>query len=236
MVRRSDVAVLGGGIMGATLAGALAEQELSTVLIERGAVGGQGATRYSGGIVRVFDPDDAIAELAMASIARTKDTGVGAAFAQSWTRSGVYYVAEMSSEQPLDRFASFCSSHSYPIRILSRRKAAQEYPCLRAGDDGSVIVEVTGGYADVRASSRAAIAQLRRSGVVLENASPVAVRECDDGVEIEFAAGVIAARTFVLLRGAGQRPFIRTYPSASAVSQWCRCKRNHPPLALLSLT
>lgn len=212
MARTFEVAVLGGGIMGATLAGALAELDLSTVLIERGTVGGQGATRYSGGIVRLFDPDDAVAELAIASLARTTDTRVGAAFAESWTRSGVYYATEMPSIQPARAFASFCSAHNYPIRVLSRREAALEYPCVRAGDDGFVIMEESGGYADVRASSRAAIAQLRRSGVVLENACPLALRESDDEIEIEFAAGTIAARALVVAPGSWANVFYRNLP------------------------
>jgi glycine/D-amino acid oxidase-like deaminating enzyme len=182
------------------------------VLIDRGTVGGQGATRYSGGIVRLFDPDEAIRDLAIASLARTADTRTGAAFAASWTRSGVYYASEMASTQPASELASLCAAHNYSVRILSRKKAAGEYPCLRAGDDGIVIVEDAGGYADVRASSRAVIAELRRTGVVLENALPQALRQNGEKTTIEFAAGTVTARCLAIAPGSWTKRLYTNLP------------------------
>jgi glycine/D-amino acid oxidase-like deaminating enzyme len=207
-----DVAVLGGGIVGATLAGALAELELSTVLIDRGTIGGQGATRYSGGILRLFDPDEAIRDLAIDSLARTADTRIGAAFAAPWKRSGVYYVAETTSTQSAREFAAIGNARNYPMRILSRNKAAAEYPCLRQGDDGVVIVEDAGGYADVRASSRAAIGELRRTGVILENAPPRAIRQSSNAVKVEFSAGTVTARCLAMAPGSWARDICSNLP------------------------
>src|SRR5205085_11097726 len=84
-----DVAVFGGGIIGASIAGALVELGMTVILIERGCIGSQGASRYSGGIVRLYDPDEAIEALAAYSLVRMVDTAVGRAFGACITRTGV---------------------------------------------------------------------------------------------------------------------------------------------------
>src|ERR1700744_2222874 len=63
--RHFEVAVIGGGIYGSAVAYFLSCRGIRVVLLERGVVGGEGATAWSGGIVRVYDPDPVLADFAL---------------------------------------------------------------------------------------------------------------------------------------------------------------------------
>jgi glycine/D-amino acid oxidase-like deaminating enzyme len=69
----ADVVVVGAGITGASIAHHLARQGVSVVVLEQSPRSGAGATGYSGGMVRAYDPDPMIGELALASLATYRD-------------------------------------------------------------------------------------------------------------------------------------------------------------------
>jgi glycine/D-amino acid oxidase-like deaminating enzyme len=88
-----DVIVIGAGVMGASIAAALVESGLDVALLEKGIGAGQGATRYTGGIVRGLELDPALRPLT-ARGAHTAGTGiVHALFQQSMRRTGVAHIA-----------------------------------------------------------------------------------------------------------------------------------------------
>lgn len=70
---RADVVVVGAGIVGAAVTYHLARRGVSVVTLERAGRPGAGATGSSGGMVRAFDPDPQMAELALASLATYRD-------------------------------------------------------------------------------------------------------------------------------------------------------------------
>jgi len=179
----------------------LTELDLTTVLIERGCVGAQGASRYSGGIFRIYDPDDAIQDLAIYALTRMTDTRVGTAFASTLVRGGVYYATEEPVPQSALDYAAQRDLGGYPIRILSRRAASAEIGSLHDGQGGPVIVEPAGGYGDVRASARAVIRDLHRTGAVLENARWRAMEHAGGTVTIRFEGGAVRARRLVVATG-----------------------------------
>jgi glycine/D-amino acid oxidase-like deaminating enzyme len=65
--------VVGAGITGASIAHHLARRGVSVAVIEQAPGPGAGATGRSGGMVRAYDPDTAIAELALPSLAAYRD-------------------------------------------------------------------------------------------------------------------------------------------------------------------
>lgn len=72
---RADVVVVGAGITGAAVAHHLARRGARVVVLERAARPGAGATGHSGGMVRAYDEDPAIAALALPSLAVYRDPG-----------------------------------------------------------------------------------------------------------------------------------------------------------------
>ncbi|GGR89821.1 MULTISPECIES: NAD(P)/FAD-dependent oxidoreductase [Streptomyces] len=72
---RADVVVVGAGITGAAVAHQLARRGARVVVLDRAARPGAGATGHSGGMVRAYDEDPAIAALALPSLAAYRDPG-----------------------------------------------------------------------------------------------------------------------------------------------------------------
>ncbi|MEY9839843.1 NAD(P)/FAD-dependent oxidoreductase [Streptacidiphilus sp. EB103A] len=70
---RVDVVVVGAGITGASVAHQLARRGVSVVVLEQARRPGAGATGASGGMVRAYDQDPVVAELALPSLAVYRD-------------------------------------------------------------------------------------------------------------------------------------------------------------------
>lgn len=68
-----DVLVVGAGIIGASVAHQLAARGVTVTVLDQALHPGAGATGRSGGMVRAYDPDDTVAELAERSLAVYRD-------------------------------------------------------------------------------------------------------------------------------------------------------------------
>jgi glycine/D-amino acid oxidase-like deaminating enzyme len=197
-----DVAVIGGGVVGAAIAGALTEIGLTTALIERGCVGAQGATRYSGGIVRLYDPDPTIQALAAYSLARMADTAVGQAFAANFRRTGVYYSPLAVPSSRALFVGRTGDLKDYPIHVVSREEAATANGVFKGSSGGPVLWEPAAAVGDVRSSARMAVQEVQRRGLVLENASVDAVEMEADRVVIRCGELSVKCRYIVIATGA----------------------------------
>lgn len=93
--RSADVLVVGAGITGASIAHHLARRGVSVVVIEQSLQVCAGATGRSGGMVRAYDPDTAISELALPSLAAYRDPA-------SWAsgRAPLHAVSSVTVDRP----------------------------------------------------------------------------------------------------------------------------------------
>lgn len=69
----ADVVVVGAGVIGASVAHRLAARGVTVTVLDQAVHPGAGATGRSGGMVRAYDPDDTMAELAARSLAVYRD-------------------------------------------------------------------------------------------------------------------------------------------------------------------
>ncbi|WP_063784195.1 NAD(P)/FAD-dependent oxidoreductase [Streptomyces sp. SBT349] len=97
----ADVVVVGAGITGAAVAHHLARRGASVVVFEQSGQPGAGATGRSGGMVRAYDPDPAIAELALPSLAAYRDPGRWASGRAPLHAVGAVTVADPAREPAL---------------------------------------------------------------------------------------------------------------------------------------
>lgn len=171
-----DVIVIGAGVMGASIAAALVESGLDVALLEKGIGGGQGATRYSGGIVRGLELDPALRPLT-ANGAHTGGTGiVRAVFEQSMKRTGVAYIARsdicgayldaMGSEGTLN-----VEMHASVDALDNGR-----FTPYCAGD--CLLIERNGGIVDARISVLNLCRYVGEKGLMLDS---LAVDHCEQG-------------------------------------------------------
>ncbi len=92
----ADVVVVGAGITGASIAHHLARQGVSVVVIEQSPHHAAGATGRSGGMVRAYDPEPAIAELTLPSLAVYRDAGCWAS-----GRAPLHAVGAVTVDHPV---------------------------------------------------------------------------------------------------------------------------------------
>ncbi|WP_268798761.1 NAD(P)/FAD-dependent oxidoreductase [Pseudomonas huanghezhanensis] len=177
-----DVIVIGAGVMGASIAAALVERGLDVALLERGMVAGQGATRYSGGIVRGLELDPALRPLT-AKGAHTGGTGiVHALFEQSMKRTGVAYIAR--SEVCGAYLDAMGSEDSLNVELHASVNALDNgrFAPYCAGE--CLLIERNGGIVDARSSVLNLCRYVGEKGLMLDNLGVDGCEEEDGHVKV----------------------------------------------------
>ena len=192
----NDVIVIGAGAIGISIAAALMEAGLQVVVLERGCVGAEGATRYSGGIVRQMDLDPVRSRLSAAASPWQQSWVVRDAFNASTKRTGVIHLG--STAQCTDLLASA----SYGVTAACDASMAIG-PFLSSSVDKNLcaLVEYAGGIADVRGYV-ARLADYVRSEGTLHDHLPVA-RYGADAEQAYIDAGGLTLRARIVIDACG---------------------------------
>ncbi|MFF2808830.1 FAD-dependent oxidoreductase [Streptomyces sp. NPDC058000] len=195
----ADVVVVGAGITGASLAHHLARRGVSVVVIEQSPQSGTGATGRSGGMVRAYDPDPAIGELALPSLATYRDPG-------SWA----------SGQAPLHAVGAVTAAH--PDQGPALREAAGQLngalgtsahvvaECDEAAGirlaGGVALVEPEAGWVAPAEVTADWLVQARADGAVVCHGVRVRAVEARGGrPAVRTDAGVVSARAVVAAVG-----------------------------------
>ncbi|UGY91988.1 NAD(P)/FAD-dependent oxidoreductase [Streptomyces gobiensis] len=191
----ADIVVVGAGIIGASIAHQLTLRGRSVVVLEQASRTGAGATGLSGGMVRAYDPDPVVAELAQLSL----DTYQDPAQWQS-RRSPLHSVCALTIQDPA-------------MEQLLRESAAQlgpsaqvitDSPYLGVHLDGGIaLAEQRGGYVPAVTVTDDWLRQACSRGASLHYRVRVLGIEKDDGrCRVHTGAGEILARSVVVAAGA----------------------------------
>src|SRR5580693_2352890 len=133
-----DVAIAGGGIVGAACAEECAASGLSVVVVERGPIGG-GATAAGMGHIVVMD--DSPAQIALTNYSRTLWMARSAEFPADveYVATGTLWVAADDEEMAeVERKRGVYESIGVRAEVLDARQLAQAEPNLRAGLAGAL--------------------------------------------------------------------------------------------------
>ncbi|KAA8711959.1 NAD(P)/FAD-dependent oxidoreductase [Pseudomonas cannabina] len=201
-----EIAVIGAGITGASIAAKLCSAGVSVVLIDKGAAASLGASSYSGGLVRLYDTDPLLMELAALSIDQMNEGVFASTYASALQRTGMIYRAAADQRDALCNAIEQHASARYPMRLLARHElGGGGYP--RCPDEERVnLFEPNACVGNVRLAVSALCQVVRQQGVVLEHRDIKAI-ECrtPDRVDIELGDATLRCRAVVVAAGAWTR-------------------------------
>lgn len=180
---KKHIAVIGGGILGATIAYYLSRSGVKISLLEQGAAGCEGASRYSGGIVRSFDFDPVVAEWSAYGtwlLRRWEEHGWPGK--SPLTPTGLYYLLNGTQDNNISEGMSAISPYGCEMDVLRGIDANRRCSVLRAYPEDMVLYDGSAGLGDVRLTVRNLLAgTVSLGGSVLEHCRVQSVRNSDTG-------------------------------------------------------
>lgn len=203
--RAAEVAIVGGGVIGASIAAHLGERRVGRVVVfEREDELGTGSTAKAAGGVRLqftTAANVALSRYSLEELRRFQErTGVDADFVQDG------YLFLLDSEDDLRRFAETARRQrelGAPVEVVTPEEAARILPGIRTGDLAGATFCAEDGVATPAALVAGYAALARRSGVELRRGAEVisAAPRKDGG--FEFTAGGESWRAEWLVNAAG---------------------------------
>ncbi|MBD0328598.1 MAG: FAD-binding oxidoreductase [Thermoleophilia bacterium] len=192
---RADVAVVGGGVMGTSIAFHLARRGADVVLLERGAVC-SGPTRHSTAIIRLHYSQPLLVRLAAyglrAYLAFADEVGADAGF----RRTGMVFAVPEAEGELLAANVELGRREGANTRVLAAEEARELEPRLDMTGLSSCF-EPDAGYCDPYAVAAGYAAAAERRGAAI-TPGIVVERVREDGVDtragrVEAGAVVVAA-------------------------------------------
>ncbi|ASL75712.1 FAD-binding oxidoreductase (plasmid) [Ralstonia solanacearum] len=204
-----DVAIVGAGLAGAAAAHFCAQRGLRVALVEAASAGAGGATAHSRGIVRVYDPSEALMALGQRGTAFWRGWDLGEI--NPFRPCGVLYVAPPASLPQIEARLRSHDQASYPIRILGRAEVRQVAGRLPSHvHEGAVVLhEPLGGCINPRLAAQLFAESARRRAATVIEGSPVQrIEATPDAAVVHTGAGAVHARTVVVAAGALTRRLV----------------------------
>ena len=189
--RFTEVAIVGGGVIGASIAAHLAERKVGRVVVfEREDALGTGSTAKAAGGVRLqftTAANVALSRYSMEEIRNFRErTGVDADFAQDG------YLFLLNSEEDLARFretAVVQRALGAPVEVITPEEAERILPGIRTDDLVGATFCGEDGVATPAALVAGYAALARRAGVELRRGCEVTSVSVSDGGGFSFVAG-----------------------------------------------
>ncbi|MDH3226591.1 MAG: FAD-binding oxidoreductase [Thermoleophilia bacterium] len=201
----ADLVVVGGGIVGVSIAVFAARAGLRVHVFERGALGGA-ATLRSGAMIRTHYENRADARLAVEGRELFIKWGEAIGGDPGFRRTGFVYLpgrGELATGALSDRVAMLRDVGSDAEMVDS--EALRDFaPDLEPGSVERAVIEPESGYADPHRTMAALIAAARDSGAVMVEGEPVTRISCESGRVggVTTTLRAVAANAVVLCCGA----------------------------------
>lgn len=211
-----DVAVVGAGLAGAAIAHFCAQHGLRVALVEATTAGAGGATQHSRGIVRVYDPSEALMALGQRGTTFWRRWSLGEI--NPFRQCGVFYVAARASLPQIEQRLRSHDHESYPIRILSYEETGRMASGLSSGvyQNSVVLYEPLGGFVNPRLAAQLFAESARqKAATVVEGSMVRRVEETCDAAVVHTEAGALRARAVVVAAGAFTRRLLEAVPLSS---------------------
>jgi sarcosine oxidase, subunit beta len=207
----AGVVVVGGGVMGCSIAFHLAERGVDVLLLERGTVC-SGMTARSGGIIRTHYTNAPEARMALAGLAYYRDWRERVGGWCGFTVTGAAVLVGPHDAERLRRNVAMLRGLGADTEVATAADLAAEHPELDTGGIGLAAVEPGAGYADPVATTFAFASRAVDLGARIRQGVAVhAVRVAGDRVTgLLTSDGEVGADAVVLACGPWVDPLART--------------------------
>ncbi len=205
-VQRVEVLIIGGGVVGSSIAYSVARQGRSVLVVERAGVAAEPAASWaSAGGIRLWEQDPPEVALSHAALARWPSLAEELDADLGYRQGGHLLVAENDAEASrLQTLARDQRGRGFAdVRYVNREEALRLVPGL--GEQVTAgIFSPRSGQADPRLTTRAFADAARRHGAVYWTGTGcLALRQVGDRViGAQTARGVVEAEQVVLAAGA----------------------------------
>lgn len=200
-----DIAIIGGGLYGCASAYYLAKDNRKVLLIEKNRVGTSGSTGYSRGIVRVYDPEETLAQLSLrGAIDLLNWDKNGLPGTNPYTAAGFLYLMDASKEELAQTAIQNYACSEYPMELLKGNEITKRFPWVKSSEGKIGLYEQNGGYGDPRLTAQNFMTGFRKKGgTVYENCSVEAVEPAANGNwNIRLPFGSVGTKIVLVATGA----------------------------------
>ncbi len=204
----AEVVVVGGGVIGSSIAYNLARLGVRRVVVlERDHVAAH-ASSLSAGLVRTHYSNAPEARLALRGLEWFEHWGDMVGGECGFVRTGLLNLVAREDHEKLRRNVRTLREVGVDTHLIGPEELVELEPDIRVGEDELAAYEPRSGYADPGATTRSLAEAARRGGVdVREGVPAIAVRvERDRVTGVETPAGTVEAPHVVLANGAWAVP------------------------------
>jgi glycine/D-amino acid oxidase-like deaminating enzyme len=201
--------VVGAGVMGLSVALALARRGVATVLCEKTRAGA-GSSGKSGAILRAFYPQPVLVRMTLFSRERYARLSVEAGIDVGFRRPGALFLAEPAAGPILAATVRTLHAAGAAARYLEGAALREIEPRLARADDVVGAYEPDAAFVDPAGTIAALAALARRAGVALREETPVleVLRDGERVVGVRTPGGEVRADVVVLATNAWTAPLL----------------------------
>ena len=214
----TDVAIIGGGVIGGFIAYELAKAGLKTTVVEKGQVGAEASQASAGLLVPLNEAGQLprpLVNFNLASVRRfpetipelQQETGLDV----EYVHDGGLMVAEddVEAQSLLSQFKIWRNEWGLPLKWLDTQALLELEPQLNPNLCGGIFAEIHGSINSARLAFALARAVSLHSGQVLQGCLALDVRHSHNRVGTLITSdGEIAAKHLVIAAGAWSQPLV----------------------------
>jgi sarcosine oxidase subunit beta len=204
-VEQADVVIVGGGIVGTSIAYHLAARGVrDVVVLERDELGGGSTTRNAGGVRLQFSTEINVL-LSLRSLPRIERFAEEMGIDPHLRQVGyLFLITEERDVAPFEKSLAMQKRLGVPVQRLDASGVHQVFPELRVDDLRFATLCMRDGYCDPTSLLNGYVARAREKGATFREHEPaIAIaREADRVTGVRTAEGEIACATVVNAAGA----------------------------------
>ncbi len=198
----SDILIVGGGVIGTSLAFSLARRRAGRVVLLEKAFPGAGASGKAAAIVRTHDSTPLTSALARAGLRVYEHFGEAVGGPPVFTRTGLVLITPVA-ERPALEAAAAATDAGNELRLLGVHELAEIEPNVRLAEDEAAAIEPAAGYLDAVQVVASYTDAARRHGVDVRQGVEVKAITVEKGrvAGVETNEGALACAALVLATG-----------------------------------